>query len=83
MQPQNCRPACLPCLAVRSVIAYRISPALLSLSSTDQLGIKGVDANDVVRSWEAGMNAASPYHIGNTGAFEYPSYLFDSLMNLE
>jgi ABC-type transport system substrate-binding protein len=42
-----------------------------------------LDANDVVRSWEAGMNAASPYHIGNTGAFEYPSYLFDSLMNLE
>jgi peptide/nickel transport system substrate-binding protein len=42
-----------------------------------------LDANDVVRSWDAGMNAASPYHIGNTGAFEYPSYLFDSLMNLE
>jgi ABC-type transport system substrate-binding protein len=42
-----------------------------------------VDANDVVRSWDAGMNAASPYHIGNTGAFEYPSYLFDALMNLE
>jgi len=41
-----------------------------------------VDANDVVRSWEAGLNAASPYHIGNTGAFEYPSYLFDALMNL-
>ena len=42
-----------------------------------------VDANDVVRSWEAGLNAASPYHVGNTGAFEYPSYLFDSLMNAE
>jgi len=42
-----------------------------------------LDANDVVRSWDAGMNAASPYHIGNTGAFEYPSYLFDSLMNAE
>jgi len=42
-----------------------------------------VDANDVVRSWDAGVNAASPYHIGNTGAFEYPSYLFDALMNLE
>jgi peptide/nickel transport system substrate-binding protein len=41
-----------------------------------------LDANDVVRSWDAGMNAASPYHIGNTGAFEYPSYLFDALMNL-
>lgn len=42
-----------------------------------------LDANDVVRSWDAGVNAASEYHIGNTGAFEYPSYLFDSLMNLE
>jgi ABC-type transport system substrate-binding protein len=42
-----------------------------------------LDANDVVRSWDAGVNAASPYHIGNTGAFEYPSYLFNALMNLE
>jgi len=42
-----------------------------------------LDANDVVRTWEAGMNAASEYHTGNTGAFEYPSYLFDALMNLE
>ncbi|RME47978.1 MAG: hypothetical protein D6791_04505 [Chloroflexi bacterium] len=42
-----------------------------------------LDANDVVRSWDAGLNAASPYHVGNTGAFEYPSYLFDALMNAE
>ena len=42
-----------------------------------------LDANDVVRSLEAGLNAASPYHVGNTGNFEYPSYLFDALMNLE
>jgi ABC-type transport system substrate-binding protein len=40
-----------------------------------------LDAADVVRSWDAGMNAASEYHIGNTGAFEYPAYLFDALMN--
>ena len=40
-----------------------------------------LDAADVVRSWDAGMNAASEYHLGNTGAFEYPSYLFDALMN--
>jgi ABC-type transport system substrate-binding protein len=40
------------------------------------------DANDVVRTWDAGFNAASEYHLGNTGAFEYPSYLFDALMNL-
>jgi hypothetical protein len=36
-----------------------------------------------VRSLEAGMNAASPYHVGNTGAFEYSSYLVDALMNAE
>ncbi len=42
-----------------------------------------LDANDVVRSLDAGMNAASPYHIGNTGAFQYPKNLFDELMNLE
>ncbi len=41
-----------------------------------------LDANDVVRSWEAGLNALSPYHKGNTGAFEYPAYLF-GLMNAE
>jgi ABC-type transport system substrate-binding protein len=41
-----------------------------------------LDANDVVRSWDAGLNALSPYHKGNTGAFEYPSYLF-GLMNAE
>ena len=41
-----------------------------------------LDANDVVRSWDAGMNAASEYHTGNTGAFNYPGTLFDALMNL-
>jgi len=41
-----------------------------------------LDSNDVVRSWDASMNAASEYHTGNTGAFEYASYLFDALMNL-
>jgi ABC-type transport system substrate-binding protein len=40
------------------------------------------DANDVVVSWAAGIDAANENHIGNTGAFEYYSYLFDSLMNL-
>jgi len=39
------------------------------------------DANDVVASWAAGIDAANPNHIGNTGAFEYYSYLFDGLMN--
>ncbi len=42
-----------------------------------------LDANDVVMSWAVGLDAANPYHVGNTGAFEYPSYLFDSLMNAE
>jgi ABC-type transport system substrate-binding protein len=40
-----------------------------------------LDASDVVRSWDASMNAASEYHLGNTGAFQYPANLFDALMN--
>jgi peptide/nickel transport system substrate-binding protein len=40
------------------------------------------DANDVVASWAAGIDAANPLHVGNTGAFEYYSYLWDGLMNL-
>jgi ABC-type transport system substrate-binding protein len=43
----------------------------------------GLDASDVVRSWDAGVNAASPYHTGRTGSFEYPDYLFRELMNSE
>ena len=39
------------------------------------------DANDVVASWSAGIDASNPNHIGNTGAFEYYSYLWDGLMN--
>jgi len=39
------------------------------------------DANDVVASWAAGIDASNSNHIGNTGAFEYYSYLFDGLMN--
>ncbi|MBI4769586.1 MAG: peptide ABC transporter substrate-binding protein [Chloroflexi bacterium] len=39
------------------------------------------DANDVVASWAAGIDAANPYHKGNTGAFEYYAYLWDVLMN--
>jgi ABC-type transport system substrate-binding protein len=41
------------------------------------------DANDVVASWAAGIDASNPNHIGNTGAFEYYAYLFDGLMNVE
>ncbi|HET9587148.1 MAG TPA: ABC transporter substrate-binding protein [Anaerolineales bacterium] len=39
------------------------------------------DANDVVASWTAGIDASSPYHVGNTGAWEYYTYLWDQLMN--
>ncbi len=41
------------------------------------------DANDVVASWAAGIDAKNPNHKGNTGAFEYYSYLWDGLMNAE
>ncbi|MCZ7671979.1 MAG: ABC transporter substrate-binding protein [Chloroflexi bacterium] len=39
------------------------------------------DATDVVASWAAGIDAANPYHTGNTGLFSYYSYLWDKLMN--
>ena len=40
-----------------------------------------LDANDVVVSWMAGLDAASPYHVGNTGAFDYFGSLWDKLIN--
>ena len=40
-----------------------------------------LDANDVVVSWTAGLDAASPLHKGNTGAFEYYATLW-GLMNV-
>ena len=39
------------------------------------------DANDVVTSWEAGIDAASPLHVGNSGVFEYYTYLWTQLIN--
>lgn len=41
------------------------------------------DAGDVVASWAAGIDASSPYHTGNTGSFDYFSYLWDGFMNQE
>jgi ABC-type transport system substrate-binding protein len=41
-----------------------------------------LDANDVVASWAAGIDASNPYHVGNTGGFDYYAYLWDNLMNL-
>lgn len=38
------------------------------------------DANDVVASYAAGLDASSPLHTGNTGAWQYYSYLW-GLMN--
>ncbi len=40
------------------------------------------DANDVVASFGAGIDASNPYHVGNTGAWEYYSYLWSGLMNV-
>jgi ABC-type transport system substrate-binding protein len=39
------------------------------------------DANDVVASWAAGIDAANPNHVGNTGGFDYFAYLWDGLIN--
>jgi peptide/nickel transport system substrate-binding protein len=35
----------------------------------------------VVASWAAGIDAANPSHVGNTGTFYYFAYLWDGLMN--
>jgi len=40
-------------------------------------------SEDVIASWGAGIDASNPNHTGNTGAFEYYSYLWDGLMNLD
>jgi ABC-type transport system substrate-binding protein len=42
-----------------------------------------LDANDVVTSWSVGLDASHPLHVGNTGAFEYFSYLWGALINAE
>ncbi|MGH2582823.1 MAG: ABC transporter substrate-binding protein [Anaerolineales bacterium] len=39
------------------------------------------DANDVVASFAVGLDAANPYHVGNTGSFDYPAYLWDGFIN--
>lgn len=39
------------------------------------------DANDVVASYSAGLDAASPLHTGNSGVFEYYDYLWNGLIN--
>ncbi|HHC07568.1 MAG TPA: peptide ABC transporter substrate-binding protein [Actinobacteria bacterium] len=41
------------------------------------------DANDVVVSFTAGLDASSPLHVGNSGAFDYYSYLWDKLIRAE
>ncbi|NPV55439.1 MAG: peptide ABC transporter substrate-binding protein [Anaerolineae bacterium] len=40
-----------------------------------------LDADDVVTSWGVAWDAANPLHIGNTGAFEYFTYLWGGLLN--
>jgi ABC-type transport system substrate-binding protein len=40
-----------------------------------------LDSMDVLASWQAGLDASSPTHVGNTGAWEYFAYLWDGLMN--
>ncbi len=41
------------------------------------------DANDVVASFGAALDAADPLHVGNTGAFFYYGYLWGGLLNEE
>jgi peptide/nickel transport system substrate-binding protein len=39
------------------------------------------DANDVVFTWAVGIDASNPYHVGNTGSYDYYVNLWDGLMN--
>jgi ABC-type transport system substrate-binding protein len=39
------------------------------------------DAIDVVASFSAGLDAANPLHVGNSGVFEYYDYLWNGLIN--
>ena len=39
------------------------------------------DADDVVASFAFGLDAANPYHVGNTGSFDYPAYLWGGFIN--
>jgi hypothetical protein len=34
-------------------------------------------------SWVVAWDAANPLHVGNTGAFEYFTYLWGDLLNAE
>ncbi len=40
-----------------------------------------LDANDVVATFTAGLDASSPLHVGNTGAWTYYDYLWGGLLN--
>jgi len=42
-----------------------------------------LDANDVVASFSAGLDASNPLHVGNTGAWTYYDYLWGGLLNAE
>ncbi|PKO15003.1 MAG: peptide ABC transporter substrate-binding protein [Chloroflexi bacterium HGW-Chloroflexi-10] len=42
-----------------------------------------LDATDVAMSWIVAWDASNPLHIGNTGAFEYFTYLWGNLLNAE
>lgn len=49
------------------VAAYRISPALISISDNGTFGIKVVDEDNIVRFYEADLVKASPDYIWVTG----------------
>lgn len=39
------------------------------------------DSSDVIATWQAGLDAASDLHTGNTGSFVYYDYLWGGLIN--
>lgn len=66
--------------------SYEASADLTEWTFTLRQGItfhdgSSLDANDVVMSYVVQWDAAHPLHKGNTGAFEYWTYLFGQFLN--
>ena len=66
--------------------SYTASDDLTEWTFTLRQGVtfhdgSSLDANDVVLSYAVQWDAAHPLHKGNTGAFEYWTYLFGAFLN--
>ena len=67
-------------------VSYESNADLTEWTFTLRQGVKfhdgsSLDANDVVLSYVMQWDASHPLHKGNTGAFEYWTYLFGNFLN--